>query len=89
LNFNLRCFSFALVFTWDSAIHIRAKKYLDDNEIEHYEIWGPFFFGSTANFQEIFDVANDHPHYGIVIDNYKNKTVHFLNKCTVLQSLST
>ncbi len=49
----------ALVFAWESAKRIRAKKYIDENGIKHYEIFGPLFFGSTAAFAEKFDVLND------------------------------
>ncbi|MEA9356290.1 SulP family inorganic anion transporter [Bacteriovorax sp. PP10] len=49
----------ALVFAWDSATRIKAKIYVDDQGLKHYEIFGPLFFGSTANFQEIFDLSND------------------------------
>jgi SulP family sulfate permease len=49
----------ALVFAWESAKRIRAKKYVDENGIKHYEIFGPLFFGSTTAFAEKFDVQND------------------------------
>ncbi|MEG1239646.1 MAG: SulP family inorganic anion transporter [Flavobacterium sp.] len=49
----------ALVFAWESAKRIRARKYIDANGIKHYEIYGPLFFGSIANFNEKFDLAND------------------------------
>ena len=49
----------ALVFAWESAKRIRARKYVDENGIKHYEIYGPLFFGSIANFNEKFDLAND------------------------------
>ena len=49
----------ALVFAWESAKRIRAKKYTDENGIKHYEIYGPLFFGSTTAFAEKFDIAND------------------------------
>lgn len=49
----------ALVFAWQSAIRIRARKYIDDQGVKHYEIWGPLFFASTAQFQEKFDPQND------------------------------
>ena len=49
----------ALVFAWESAKRIRARKYVDANGIKHYEIYGPLFFGSIANFNEKFDLAND------------------------------
>src|SRR5690606_13704959 len=49
----------ALVFAWESAKRIRARKCIDENGIKHYEIYGPLFFGSVANFNEKFDIAND------------------------------
>ncbi len=49
----------SLVFAWQSAVRIRARKYIDDNGVKHYEIWGPLFFASTATFQEKFDPQND------------------------------
>ena len=49
----------ALVFAWESAKRIRARKYVDASGIKHYEIYGPLFFGSIANFNEKFDLAND------------------------------
>lgn len=49
----------ALVFAWESAKRIRARKYTDDNGVKHYEMYGPLFFGSTAAFSEKFDIQND------------------------------
>lgn len=49
----------ALVFAWESAKRIRAKKYIDDQGVKHYEIYGPLFFASTTAFGEKFDVFND------------------------------
>ncbi|NDV41914.1 SulP family inorganic anion transporter [Flagellimonas sediminis] len=49
----------ALVFAWDNAKRIRARKYTDAQGIKHYEIYGPLFFGSTTLFAEKFDVLND------------------------------
>ncbi|WP_291101409.1 MULTISPECIES: SulP family inorganic anion transporter [unclassified Flavobacterium] len=49
----------ALVFAWESAKRIRAKKYIDENGVKHYEIYGPLFFASTTAFAEKFDVSND------------------------------
>ncbi len=55
----------ALVFAWESATRIRARKYIDEQGIKHYEIYGPLFFGSTAVFADKFDVKND-PHEVII-----------------------
>lgn len=49
----------ALVFAWDNAKRIRARKSIDDEGVKHYEIYGPLFFGSTTLFAEKFDVLND------------------------------
>jgi SulP family sulfate permease len=49
----------ALVFAWESAKRIRAKKYVDAAGVKHYEIYGPLFFGSVTAFNEKFDIADD------------------------------
>lgn len=49
----------ALVFAWESARRIRARKYLDEHGVKHYEIYGPLFFASVSAFNEKFDVAAD------------------------------
>lgn len=49
----------ALVFAWDNAKRIRARKFIDEEGVKHYEIYGPLFFGSITVFNEKFDVLND------------------------------
>lgn len=49
----------ALVFAWDNAKRIRARKHIDENGVKHYEIFGPLFFGSVTGFAEKFDVQDD------------------------------
>lgn len=49
----------ALVFAWENALRIRARKRTDTHGIKHYEIFGPLFFGSTTLFASKFDVAGD------------------------------
>ncbi len=49
----------ALVFAWESAKRIRARKFIDENGVKHYEMYGPLFFASTSAFSEKFDVQND------------------------------
>ena len=34
----------ALVFAWDNAKRIRARKFIDEAGVKHYEIYGPLFF---------------------------------------------
>jgi SulP family sulfate permease len=75
----------ALVFAWDNAKRIRARKRFDENGIKHYEMYGPLFFGSTAAFQEKFDVANDPDE--VIIDFAESRVVDMsaieaLNKVT-------
>jgi len=49
----------ALVFAWDNAKRIRARKHVDESGVKHYEIYGPLFFGSIKMFNDKFDVLND------------------------------
>ncbi len=49
----------ALVFAWESARRIRARKRFKADGTKIYEIWGPLFFGSISAFNEKFDVKND------------------------------
>jgi SulP family sulfate permease len=49
----------ALVFAWENAKRIRARKRMRDDGTKIYEIWGPLFFGSITAFNEKFDVKND------------------------------
>jgi SulP family sulfate permease len=49
----------ALVFAWENAKKIRARKRYKEDGTKIYEIWGPLFFGSIQAFNEKFDVKND------------------------------
>lgn len=49
----------ALVFAWENAKKIRARKRIKDDGTKVYEIWGPLFFGSIQAFNDKFDVKND------------------------------
>lgn len=49
----------ALVFAWENAKRIRARKSIDSTGRKLYEIYGPLFFGSVAAFNEKFDVLGD------------------------------
>ncbi|MGV0833705.1 SulP family inorganic anion transporter [Empedobacter brevis] len=75
----------ALVFAWESAKRIRARKYVDEDGVKHYEIFGPLFFGSAMAFTEKFDVVNDPDE--VIIDFKESKVVDMsaieaLNKIT-------
>lgn len=63
----------ALVFAWDNAQRIRARKHTDKNGVKHYEIYGPLFFGSVTVFNEKFDVQNDPEE--VIIDFAESRVV--------------
>jgi len=63
----------ALVFAWDNAKRIRARKRIDEQGIKHYEIYGPLFFGSVTVFNEKFDVLNDPDE--VIIDFAESRVV--------------
>lgn len=75
----------ALVFAWESAKRIRARHYVDDKGIKHYEIYGPLFFGSTTIFIEKFDIANDPQE--IIID-FKESRIADMSAIEALNSLT-
>ncbi len=75
----------ALVFAWDNAKRIRARKYIDAAGVKHYEIYGPLFFGSIGLFNEKFDVQGDPQE--VIIDFQESRIVDMsaieaLNKIT-------
>ena len=75
----------ALVFAWDSAKRIRARKYIDSMGVKHYEIYGPLFFASATTFNEKFDVHDDPDE--VIIDFAESRVVDMsaieaLNKIT-------
>ncbi len=75
----------ALVFAWDNAKRIRARKLVDEKGVKHYEMYGPLFFGSISAFNEKFDVHNDPAE--VIIDFADSRVVDMsaieaLNKLT-------
>lgn len=75
----------ALVFAWDNAKRIRARKYVDEQGVKHYEMYGPLFFGSVLAFNDKFDPLNDPQE--VVIDFADSRVVDMsaieaLNKLT-------
>lgn len=75
----------ALVFAWDNAIRIRARKRIDEDGVKHYEIYGPLFFGSISAFNEKFDTVNDPKE--VIIDFAESRVsdmsaIEALNKLT-------
>ncbi|SHK93692.1 SulP family inorganic anion transporter [Chryseobacterium polytrichastri] len=75
----------ALVFAWDNAKRIRAKKYVDEKGVKYYEIYGPLFFGSATAFTDKFDPANDPDE--VVVD-FKESRIVDMSAIDALDKLS-
>ena len=75
----------ALVFAWDNAKRIRARKFTDEQGWKHYEIFGPLFFGSITVFNEKFDVQNDPDH---VVINFSESRVVDMSAIEALNKLT-
>ncbi len=75
----------ALVFAWDNAKRIRARKRIDEDGAKHYEIYGPLFFGSIAVFNDKFDVLNDPD---VVYINFKESRVVDMSAIEALNKIT-
>lgn len=75
----------ALVFAWESAKRIRARKYTDERGVKYYEIYGPLFFGSVTAFQEKFDIDSDPQE---VIIDFKDSRVADMSGIEALNKLT-
>ncbi len=75
----------ALVFAWDNAKRIRARKSIDEHGRKVYAIFGPLFFGSTTSFSEKFDYITD-PHE-IIID-FKESRITDMSAIEILKKVS-
>ena len=49
----------ALVFAWRASKRVSVRSEMNDKGQKIYNIRGPLFFGSTANFQEMFNPKTD------------------------------
>jgi SulP family sulfate permease len=49
----------ALVFAWQKSTQISVRRYIDEDNITHYDFDGPLFFGSIEKFKTLFDVQSD------------------------------
>ncbi|MDQ1805970.1 SulP family inorganic anion transporter [Chryseobacterium sp. CKR4-1] len=75
----------SLVFAWDNAKRIRARKYVDEDGVKYYEISGPLFFGSVTAFAEKFDPAADPDK--VVVD-FKESRIVDMSAIDALDKLS-
>lgn len=63
----------SLIFAWDSATRIRARRTIDAEGRKVYAIYGPLFFGSCTHFSEKFDPVGDPDE--IIIDFAESRVV--------------
>lgn len=75
----------ALVFAWENAKRIRARKYIDEQGVKHYELYGPLFFASVTAFNEKFDVPGDP---GEVIIDFRESRVADMSGIEALNKLT-
>jgi len=75
----------ALVFAWESAKRIRARKHIDENGVKHYEIYGPLFFGSVTAFNDKFSIAEDPE---MVIIDFKDSRIADMSGIDALHKLT-
>lgn len=74
----------ALVFAWDNAIRIRARKSFDPHGNKVYAIYGPLFFGSTTSFIEKFTPLTDTP---VVYLDFKESRIVDMSAIEALKKL--
>ena len=75
----------ALVFAWDNAKRIRARKYINEQGIKVYEIFGPLFFGSTTTFNSKFNAKEDP---NLIIIDLKDSRVVDMSAIDTLEKLN-
>lgn len=75
----------ALVFAWENAKRIRARKHIDENGVKHYDIYGPLFFGSISAFNDKFDVQDDPDE---VVINFSESRVTDMSAIEALNKLT-
>jgi len=75
----------ALVFAWDNAKRIRARKSINADGSKEYAIYGPLFFGSTTAFLDKFDADGDPE---TVIIDFKESRVADMSAIDALKKLT-
>ncbi|WP_313578334.1 SulP family inorganic anion transporter [Chishuiella sp.] len=76
----------ALIFAWDNAKRIRARKSIDEKGRNLYEIYGPLFFGSTTAFLEKFNIKEDSDE--IIID-FKDSRIVDMSAINALNTITS
>ena len=75
----------ALAYSWQNAVRIQARKWIDENGNKHYEIRGPLFFGSVRGFLEKFDELADPEE---VIIDFKESRIADMSAIEAVNSLT-
>jgi len=75
----------SLVFAWKKAEQINAIRFIDENNVTHYDLDWPLFFWSVTKFKTLFDTKNDTKE--IIID-FANSKVMDHSAIKVINSLS-
>jgi SulP family sulfate permease len=75
----------ALSFAWEHAKHIFSTQRMEEDGTKIYEIHGPLFFGSVANFKDLFDPKADPDK---VIIEFKNSRVADHSAIEAIDSLA-
>ena len=75
----------ALVFAWKNAQHIHVDTYHDDHGYKVYDLRGPVYFGSIANFKDLFDPQGDPEH---VVIEFKHSRISDHSGIEALDSLA-
>ena len=76
----------ALVFAWQAAKRINIKVGVEEHGWKVYELSGPLFFGSIANFHELFSPKTDPED---VVIEFKNSRVWDHSALQAIDSLAT
>jgi SulP family sulfate permease len=75
----------ALIFAWDNAKRIRARKSVDEEGRKVYAIYGPLFFASTTTFLEKFNAQEDPD---IVIVDFKDSRIADMSAISAVYKLA-
>ncbi|WP_394698983.1 SulP family inorganic anion transporter [uncultured Cohaesibacter sp.] len=76
----------ALVFAWQAAKRINIKVGVEEHGWKVYELSGPLFFGSVANFNDLFDPKSDPED---VVIEFKNSRVWDHSALQAIDSLAS
>lgn len=74
----------ALIFAWDNAKRIRARKSTLEDGRKMYSLKGPLFFASTTSFLSKFDIVNDPD---TIVINFEESRIVDMSAIEALQKI--